>query len=169
MMIPMRLICQIPTFPNAVLGGYPNKGTKCDIGLPLISDAHNCLPAGFKMACDGTKRMGENMKNAIRPTSWGERYVAFRTFVGRNPKSELPRRVMGRANLHPSAPSAIFRPHCPVSKKSSNPPALSALAAVVPCIRSAKIAQSGWTSSPHSCARLSPCARNTPAASAPMG
>lgn len=34
-------------------GVYPNKGTKCDIGLSLISDAHDCLPAGFKMACNG--------------------------------------------------------------------------------------------------------------------
>ncbi len=36
-----------------VYGVYPNKGTKCDIGLSLISDAHDCLPAGFKMACNG--------------------------------------------------------------------------------------------------------------------
>ncbi|MBB3996123.1 hypothetical protein GGR95_003791, partial [Sulfitobacter undariae] len=35
----------------SVSGVYPNKGTKCDIGLSLISDAHDCLPAGFKMAC----------------------------------------------------------------------------------------------------------------------
>ena len=32
---------------------YPNKGTKRDIGLSLISDAHNCLPAGFELACNG--------------------------------------------------------------------------------------------------------------------
>ncbi len=32
---------------------YPNKGTKRDIGLSLISDAHYCLPAGFELACNG--------------------------------------------------------------------------------------------------------------------
>ena len=32
---------------------YPNKGTQCDIGLCLVSDAHDCLPAGLEMACDG--------------------------------------------------------------------------------------------------------------------
>jgi hypothetical protein len=30
-----------------------HKGTKRDIELCLVSDAHDCLPAGFEMACDG--------------------------------------------------------------------------------------------------------------------
>ena len=36
-----------------VLRVYRNKGTKRDIELCLVSDAHDCLPAGFEMACDG--------------------------------------------------------------------------------------------------------------------
>ena len=30
-----------------------HKGTKHDIDLCLVSDAHECLPAGFEKACDG--------------------------------------------------------------------------------------------------------------------
>ena len=38
---------------SVILWVYPNKGTQCDIGLCLVSDAHDCLPAGLEMACDG--------------------------------------------------------------------------------------------------------------------
>ena len=41
------------TLQHLQLWVYPNKGTKRDIGLSLISDAHNCLPAGFELACNG--------------------------------------------------------------------------------------------------------------------
>ena len=30
-------------------GVYPNKGTKCDIGLSLISDAHDCGSISIKV------------------------------------------------------------------------------------------------------------------------
>jgi hypothetical protein len=32
---------------------YPNKGTRSPTGLRLISDTHDGLPTGLKMACDG--------------------------------------------------------------------------------------------------------------------
>ena len=32
---------------------YPNKGTRSPTGLCLISDAHDCLPAGLELTCDG--------------------------------------------------------------------------------------------------------------------
>ncbi len=31
---------------------YPNKGTRSPTGLCLISDAHDCLPAGLELSCD---------------------------------------------------------------------------------------------------------------------
>ena len=32
---------------------YSNKGTRSPTGLRLISDTHDGLPTGLKMACDG--------------------------------------------------------------------------------------------------------------------
>lgn len=37
----------------SVGGGYPNKGMRSPTGLRLISDTHDGLPTGLKMACDG--------------------------------------------------------------------------------------------------------------------